>query len=201
MRYGMVIDTSRCVGCNACAVACKQIHGTGPGVFWNHVERWEEGSYPKARMKYRPVMCNHCAHAPCAEVCPVGATVVDENGIVTVDRERCMGCRYCIAACPYDARTFLMSTEGYYPELGSKTVFEEAKEFLHETGTVEKCILCNDRIAEGKEPACSKACPAGARTFGDLADPTSTITHLVLEHQAHGLQEDLGTGPSVRYIG
>lgn len=199
MRYGMVIDLPRCVGCDACAVACKQTHGTAPGVFWSHVEREEVGIYPHASTQHTPVLCNHCENAPCVKVCPVGATMVSEGGIVTVDKQACIGCRYCLAACPYDARHFQTNDDGYWPEL-ERTAFEKSKEGWHETGTVEKCVMCEDRVAAGRKPACVQACPAKARFFGDLDDPSSEVSLLVKDRAAYGLQEDLGTKPKVYYI-
>ena len=127
MRYGMVIDLRRCIGCNSCTIACKQQNGTPAGVFYSHVNIYETGKYPEAKLQAQPVLCNHCADAPCVDVCPTGATQKLENGIVTVDETKCIGCRYCMVVCPYNARTFYYSKpQGYYPDKGL-TTFEEVK--------------------------------------------------------------------------
>src|SRR5689334_19688210 len=106
MRYAMVIDLRRCVGCNACTVACKQENGTPAGTYWSKVVQYEEGRYPNARLRFLPVLCMHCANAPCLDACPSGATYRHPGGPVLVNHDTCLGCRYCIMACPYEARSY-----------------------------------------------------------------------------------------------
>jgi molybdopterin-containing oxidoreductase family iron-sulfur binding subunit len=197
----MVINLRRCIGCNACTIACKQQNGTPPGIFYSHVNIYETGTYPNARMKYLPVLCNHCDDPACVNVCPVGASQKQPNGIVTVDANKCIGCRYCQAVCPYDVRQFITSnTKGYFPDKDGLTAYEKAAYAQHQAGTVEKCNFCTDRVAQGQKPACVQTCPAQARFFGDLDDPNSEVSRLIVTHNAQPLKLEAGTQPKVFYI-
>ena len=201
MRYGMVISRTRCIGGDACTVACTQQNGTGPGVFWRKVVKQEHGAYPTARYIFTPLLCNQCDEPPCRDVCPVKATVKQDNGIVNVDADKCIGCRYCQAACPYGARYFVTSTsQGYFPGKGL-TPFEKAAYEKHQVGTVEKCNFCESRLKAGQQPACVQTCPAGALTFGDLDDANSEASKLIAARNAQPLRPEAGTKPRVYYFG
>ena len=200
MRYGMVLDLKRCVGCNACSIACKQKNATPPGTLYSRVLTTESGEYPNTRLTFRPILCMHCANPSCETVCPTGATHKLENGIVLVDPDMCIGCRYCMVACPYNARFFNYGdSEGYYPEKGL-TEYEKVLSVNHKTGVVEKCDFCFDRVQAGEVPACVATCPAGARIFGDLDDPKSEVSRLLAANTGEQLHAELGNDPSVFYI-
>ena len=198
VRYGMVIDLKRCVGCLSCTLACKVENCTGPGVFWNFVEDEEVGSYPSVIRRLIPRACMHCENPPCVDACPTGASYQQEDGIVLVDYDKCVGCQSCIVACPYGARYFIKENKGYF-EIGV-TPYEEVGFTKHRPGVVEKCTFCTDRLEEGGEPACVQACPVKARTFGDLNDPHSKVSELIRSRHGSQLHKDLGTDPSVYYL-
>ena len=150
-RWGMIIDLQKCVGCYACMVACKQEHFLPPGIFWNRVIVGETGSFPVVTKQLYPVLCNHCKDPICTKVCPTGATTQREDGIVVVDYDKCVGCRYCLIACPYQQRSFYDDdTQGYFPGQGF-TEFEcKGKEIYPlRKGTVIKCNFCVERIDQG----------------------------------------------------
>lgn len=199
MRYGMVIDLNRCTGCHACAMACKAQNGTPPSVWWSKVLEREIGTYPNCKVIYEPVLCMHCENAPCVKVCPTGASFKRSDGIVEMDYDKCVGCRYCEIACPYDARTFLHSIEPCYPDSGL-TPYEEMMYQKHQDGVEEKCNFCKELVEKGEDPACVQTCPAYARHFGDLDDPTSEVSSLISDKQGYQLLPELGTGPSVFYL-
>jgi len=177
-RWGFLIDLRRCIGCHSCTVACKAENEVPLGVFRCWVKTVEVGRYPRVRRMFLPQLCNNCENPPCVAVCPVEATWKREDGIVVVDPHKCIGCRYCMASCPYGVR------------------------YLHPTmNIVEKCHWCVHRVERGLRPACVEACPAGARIFGDLNDPDSGISRMLSLNPIQGLKPDLGTGPQTFYIG
>ncbi len=210
----MVINLNRCIGCYACMVGCKQEHFLPPGVFWGRVLVGELGKYPAVRKQVYPVLCNHCEDAKCVDVCPAGATTRREDGIVQVDHDKCVGCRYCVMACPYQQRTFYSDdTTEYFPGQGL-TEWEAIGRKLYplQKGTVVKCNFCMERVDSGireglkpgvdrkATPACVNACPAKARYFGDMDDGTSEVSRLITEKKAFRLGPEFGTKPSVYYI-
>lgn len=198
VKYGMVIDLKKCIGCHTCTLACKVENGTRPGIFWNLVLDQEVGTYPSVRRQFIPRLCMHCEKALCVETCPTGASYKREDGIVLVDKTKCVGCKQCILACPYGARYFNKNKSGYFG--GSLIPTEELTYREHEFGVVEKCTLCVDKIEKGLDPVCVRACPLRARTFGDLNDPHSEISQLIRQRRGFQLLKELGTEPSVYYL-
>ncbi len=214
MRWGMVINLIKCTRCHACIAACRIEHFLPLGISWPRLIAWET-DVPGEELTTIPVRCNQCKDAPCVEVCPAEATKKREDGIVYVDNNICVGCRYCIIACPYQNRTFFSRDKdpGYFPGY-ERTRFEKAgrKIYPHTVGTTEKCDFCMERIdaglakglVPGKDreatPACVNACQARALTFGDLDDPESEISKLIKEKNAFQLHPEYGTDPSVYYI-
>ncbi len=196
----MVIDLRKCVGCNACTVACKQENSTPPGIFWSKVLQYEHGEYPHAHLYFLPMLCMHCQVAPCLVACPTGATYRAEGGLVLVDDALCVACRYCIMACPYEARSYDSGKPQPYYTAKGLTDFELHEYGNHSKGTIEKCTFCADRLKQGKLPVCVVTCPSEARTFGDLDDPESEVAKLVASGLARVRLEEQGTQPSVYYI-
>lgn len=199
VRWGMVIDLRRCLGCGSCVMACKVANGTPPGVFWLRPVYREVGKYPYARIDAVPMSCMQCNDPACQKVCPTGATQIREDRIVTIDDTKCVGCRFCMIACPYGSRSFLDGERTYFP--GCKTPFEEVKYQRHKVGVVSKCDFCIERREQQKlNPACVDVCPCNARYFGDLDDPNSEVSKLIAQQRALQLHPEFGTDPSVYYI-
>lgn len=213
-RWGMVIDLKRCVGCYACMIACKQEHFLPPDIFWCRLVIGETGKYPAVTKQMYPVLCNHCEEAACVKACPSGATTRREDGIVIVDYDKCVGCRYCLIACPYQQRTYYADgKKEYFPGQGLTELEIIGRELYPlQTGTVVKCNFCAERLDEGVKnglepgedreatPACVNVCPAKARTFGDLDDPNSEVSKLIRDRKGFQLHPEYGTEPSVYYI-
>lgn len=203
-RYGMAIDLKRCYGCYACAMACKVKNFTPPSVFWARVLKGESGKFPNTIRQALPVLCFHCDEPSCLTVCPTGATQKQDDGIVVVEKELCIGCNYCKMACPYGARYMVEEIESYFPKGAPVSEHEEfCKQMFEEQsgiGVSTKCDFCRDRIAEGEDPACVKCCPANARTFGDLDDPNSEISMLIKHKRGYVLRPELGNQPRVYYL-
>lgn len=204
LRFTMVIDLAKCDGCKKCTKACNQEHFVPKGQEWIKVYKVEDtfgGEY------YLPRPCMMCADPPCRNVCPTGATFVNANGLTLIDHNRCIGCRYCLAACPYSARYFNWKEPEHTPEELVHTYSPEMP-VPHRRGVAEKCMFCVHRRAEGKLPACVEACAMGALYFGDAAEDAVTnskgetlpLRKMLSENAAFRLREHLGTGPSVFYL-
>jgi Fe-S-cluster-containing dehydrogenase component len=176
-RFGMVIDTVRCVGCTDCVVACKTENRVPEGFCRDWIETEVAGAFPTPRLEIRSERCNHCDQPPCVTCCPTGASHVEEYGrVVLVDHERCIGCKACLAACPYDAR------------------------FIHPQGYADKCTFCMHRVKQGLLPACVAVCPTRCMHFGDLDDPNSEVSRLLASRRSHTLLPEAGTGPRVHFL-
>ncbi len=185
-RYGMVIDLRKCIGCMSCMVACKAEFGVPMGVWRTWVKAADKGSYPNTKRIFMPRMCNHCDYPVCVRNCPTQATYKHKDGFVLQRYNRCIGCRTCMVACPYNARHLIPAkrTDKKLPTL-----------------IVDKCTFCIHRVKKGKVPACVQACVGGARVFGDLNDPDSEVAKLAAKETLTVLRPELGTSPSVSYIG
>lgn len=207
-KWGMVIDLNRCIGCEYCVYACQATNDTTEDMRWNIIVE-DETETGHQFFVTRP--CLHCQNAPCVSVCPVAATRYREDGLVIMDYDRCIGCRYCQAACPYGARVFNWGPRGdepnpYVPEWGNPEIERRDR------GVVEKCTFCIHRIDAGvprglvpgvdreATPACVNACPVDARFFGNLRDPNSPVSQIIASTPTMRLREDLGTDAHVYYI-
>ncbi|MFQ5892814.1 MAG: 4Fe-4S dicluster domain-containing protein [Nitrospinota bacterium] len=221
-RWGMVIDLDKCTGCAACVVACRAENNVpfageeqaamGRAIHWMEIITEVEGEYPNLKTRYLPRPCFHCDDPPCIKVCPVGATYINEEGMVGQVYPRCIGCRYCMAACPYTARYFNWY-EPAWPQSMEQQFNPDVS--MRPKGVVEKCSFCHHRLIRAREqarlegrplipqdyiPACVETCPAEAMTFGDLDDSASEVWKLSRSQRAFVLLEDLGTKPKVFYL-
>jgi Fe-S-cluster-containing dehydrogenase component len=206
-KWAMVIDLEKCIGCGQCILACRAHNDISPAITWNPILKSETVG---GRQIFVSRPCMHCDDPLCVEVCPVKASYKRDDGIVMMDYDRCIGCRYCEVACPYYARSF--NWEAFdgpnpaVPEWGQPEVPRRPR------GVVEKCSLCYQRIDRGLEnglipgkdpdatPACVVTCPMGARIFGDLNDPESAVSQALATRHTHRLREDLATEPRVYYL-
>ena len=202
-KLGIAISLERCIGCHTCANACKMQNNVPMGMLWNRVLTEDcdvvdgaVGSYPGLSRTYLPIACQHCENAACLKVCPTGATYKDDKGRVEIDYEKCIGCRMCMAACPYNARVFNWSEPVREPDFN----YGDADVPVRGKGIVEKCTLCKERTDRDEEPMCVVCCPTHARIFGDLDDPESEVSHIVRERGATVLLPEQGTRPQVRYF-
>ena len=203
-KLAIGIDLHRCIGCNTCALACKMQNNVPDGMLWNRVltegcERFDsaEGTYPNLSRTYLPLACQHCENPACERVCPTGATYKDDKGRVEIDYDKCIGCRMCMAACPYTGvRSFNWEEPAYYADFA----LGDADAAKHEKHTVEKCIFCTQRVARGEQPACAADCIGRARHFGDLDDPNSEVSKLLASREYTQLHTEFGTKPSVYYL-
>ena len=208
MRYGMVIDTAKCIGCHVCVMACKVENNTPNGVWWNRIitdngggfdADMVGGTYPNnLKLRYYAFGCQHCQNPACVKVCPVGATYKDpETGVVRQDYDKCIGCRMCMAACPYTGvRSFNWEEPKYTLDYatGDKDIP------AHQKHVVEKCTFCWHRLASGKEPACMHLCVGRARFWGDMDDPNSIPNQKMKGREVKTLLPEKGTRPPVYYL-
>ena len=176
-RFGMTLDTRLCVGCADCVLACATENDVPEGHCRDWIVEEVQGRYPAARLEIRSQRCNHCDQPPCVACCPAGASHVEEPGrVVLVDHGKCIGCKACLAACPYDAR------------------------FVNPEGYADKCTFCHHRTSKGLEPACAAVCPTRCIAFGDLDDPQSPVSRRVASRANHALLPEAGTGPRIFYL-
>ncbi len=226
-KLAMVIDLQRCTSCGSCIIACKNENNVQRDVFWaSHISQ-TTGKFPNVRYEYIPTLCNHCEKAPCVKGCPTGAMHKIAGDITMHDPGKCIGCRYCMVACPYgvihfnDAETHKFWRDnkpliaGITPsavevtqQVGGTVIpyYNPERELsrkgtgLRYKGVVEKCTLCEHRVTKGELPYCVESCPANARIFGDLNDPNSEVSYILGKFRAWRLKEDHGTEPKVFYV-
>ncbi len=216
VQFAYALDISRCIGCRRCVYGCVEENNQSrdPQVHWIRVLSMElEGGVdfsesdayydpervPEEGHFYVPVQCQQCRNAPCTKVCPVGATWTEPDGIVVIDYDWCIGCRYCMAACPYGARHFNWR-EPTLPEEDLNPNMHYLGNRPRPAGVVEKCTFCIQRTREGRYPACVEVCPVGARKFGNLLDPESEIRYILEHKRILVLKEELNTLPKFFYF-
>lgn len=220
-HWAMVINLRRCVGCHACTEACISENKLPPGVIYRFVMDEEMGQYPNVSRRFTPRPCMHCDNPPCTKVCPVGATFKQPDGIVVIDYHRCIGCRFCIVACPYVARTMDYGDNYLEDEpedsglvLGYEQggVWQSAPSFEYgyqhsrtpkrdsPIGNARKCHFCLHRLEKGMLPACVTTCIGRVNYFGDANDPDSLVSELIANPGIIQLKSELGTDPSVYYL-
>lgn len=175
-RYGLLIDATKCTGCTACSIACAQHNQLDLEVKYNRLEFVEKGTYPNVKMEIVPLQCMHCDTPPCALVCPTQATYKRDDGIVLVDPNKCIGCKYCMTACPYDAR------------------------MLNHDRVPEKCRWCVEFLSVGEQPPCSSTCMNEVRLFGDIEDPNSELSKRLAKTDTYQLIPEKGTKPGIYYV-
>ena len=214
--FAYALDISRCVGCRRCVYACvdennqsrdPQIHwirvlsmNKEDGVDLTHADPYyQPATVPEAGHFYMPVACQQCRNAPCTKVCPTGATWTEKDGIVVVDYDWCIGCRYCMAACPYGARHFNWAEPGL-PKAQINPKTHVLGNRPRRAGVVEKCTFCIQRVRNGRYPACVEVCPTGSRKFGNLLDPESEIRYIIEHKRVLVLKEELNTMPKFFYF-
>jgi len=198
VRWGMLIDTGKCAsGCNGCVTACNEEHGLEgfgrPQTDAQWIRKVTLKDKQTGHVQSLPMLCQHCEHPPCVDVCPTGASFKRKDGIVLVDKHICIGCRYCMMACPYKARSFI-----------HETLQDQKPHAPRGKGTVESCTFCVHRVDAGETPACVEACTANnhdAMVFGDLNDPASVISKQLEQHSSRQIRADLNLNTGVRYRG
>ena len=194
VRYGIVVDLTRCTGCMTCVLACKEENFTPPGEYWIKVSELQ-GTDPPI---YMPMLCVHCDNPPCVDACPKNAIIKRPDGIVIIDQNKCVvECGRCVEACPYGVIA-LHPDAKYFPETPIPYERNMAEHRIHKPGLAGKCTMCVHRVDQGLEPACVSGCPAGALIFGDLDDPNSAISKIAWKSEQ--LQAELGTKPKVTFI-
>jgi phenylacetyl-CoA:acceptor oxidoreductase subunit 1 len=209
-RWGMVIDLRKCIGCDTCSAACSQSNNI-PNYFWRKVNDCGKNVNSDRQRLFLPMSCMHCSNAPCLEVCPTTATYRRPDGIVDIDHRLCVGCGYCILACPYRARSILDHGSNFdsHKELQKQAIDDSDVDRI---GVCTKCNFCLPRIDSGltrglspgndpeATPMCVISCSSGALYFGDIDDPNSTVSKLIQQNKTILLHEQLGTAPSVYFI-
>lgn len=221
-KWGMVIDLNKCTGCGDCVISCRTENNipnvgaaaaqAGKGMDWMQIITEYEGVFPNVRVTHFPRPCFQCNNPPCTKVCPVHATFLNEDGLVGQVYYRCIGCRFCSAACPYTAKTYNYAEPKVPPAFD---ILQNPDVTRRMKGVVEKCSFCHHRLARAKDlarfeerelreedyqPACSDSCPTAAITFGDLDNPDHRVNHLAHSNRAFRIEKELGTEPKVYYL-